>query len=77
MSSQTLADLQKQWRAEDIAIGSPNAATNPLDNLLPNIGSLFSTTKTSSANASGSSNSGNLPFSPFVNKGTSTNNSND
>ena len=49
----TLAELQKQWYAEDTGTSLEDA--NPLTSLIPQIGSLFSPTKvkTSSATAIG------------------------
>jgi len=67
MADQTLADLQRQWFAEDTGISNAGTDANPLTSLFPQIGSLITKTKASSSNASGYAisgpvTSGGLPF---------------
>ena len=51
----TLAELQKQWYAEDTGASSE---TNPLTSLIPQIGSLFSPTKVKSSSSQSVSGAG-------------------
>jgi len=52
MANKTLADLQRQWYAEDTGASGAGTDANPLASHFPQIGSLFTKTKVSSSNGS-------------------------
>lgn len=63
MANQTLADLQRQWYAEDTGTSGAGTDATPLTSLFPQIGSLFNRTKVDSV--SNTAVSGSVPFGGF------------